>query len=428
MTRSGTRKKNAKKTTSRIKVGAGKARAGAGSAAVKKNIKDPGMLVIDPAGGLSGDMFLGALFALGVKPAEVQAEVSRLPGLEPFRIVFGRVKRHSISAVRAKVICPEKAHSRDLAKILSMIKRSGLDKKVREMAEKTFLVLGEAEGKIHGMPLERVHFHEVGAVDSIVDIVGAAVALSKLGFPALYHRPFVFGCGKISIAHGRLPVPAPATLEVLKGRTVTFSDEVGEVVTPTGAALMKALAEELPVSAEIVPEKIVYSVGTREKEPGPGMLRVVQAVPASGKGYVVTINTTIDDMSPEIYGYLQERLFEAGALESYVTPVLMKKGRPGSLLTVLCSIENRDRVLGLIFEETTTLGVRVTIEGRAELERYHKNVKTKYGTVAVKFGVLPGGKVKYAPEYEACRRIAIKAGVPVRSVYEEAVKAAGKIK
>lgn len=383
-------------------------------------------LVFDPAGGLSGDMFLGCLFALGVKPAEVQKEVASLPGLEPFRIVFGRVKRNGISAVRARVVCPEKAHSRDLAGILSMIRRSTLDARVRELATKTFTVLGEAEGKIHGVPLERVHFHEVGAVDSIVDMVGAVVALSKLGFPRLYHRPFRLGTGMISISHGLLPLPAPATLEVLRGRTVKLGTGEGEIVTPTGAALMKALAEELPADASFVPGKVIYSVGTREDPPGPGMLRVISGYVRDGSSYVTTINSTIDDMNPEIFGYLQERLFDAGALEVYVTSVMMKKGRPGALLTVLCEPGKKDSIVSLIFRETTTFGMRISIEGRAELERFHENVSTRYGTVRVKFGVIPDAGLKCSPEYESCREVAGKSNVPIGAVYDAAKVAAEK--
>jgi hypothetical protein len=434
----------------------------------------PGLLIFDPTGGMSGDMFLGCLFALGVKPAEVEAEVAKLPGLEPFRIVSGRVRRQAIMATRVRVLYeghghegaagrtghdhpndehhdhdhehPEgghahasdhdhhahskaghsHGHARDLRTILSMIRRSPLDPRVKEMAYRTFIVLGEAEGKIHGMPAGSVHFHEVGAVDSIVDIVGVAVGLMKLGFPTLYHRPFRLGSGMINIAHGRLPVPAPATLEVLKGRTVRMSRDEGEIVTPTGAALMKALASELPAEAPFIPGRIVYAAGTRERHPGPGMLRAIEAKSAGELGFVTAIRTTIDDMNPEIFGYLQEKLFGAGALEVYITNVMMKKNRPGSLLTVLCDEEARERLIAMIYEETTTLGMRITVEGRSELERFRGEVATMYGKVVVKYGVLPSGALKCAPEYESCRERAEKAGVPIAAVYDAAREAAGR--
>lgn len=386
----------------------------------------PGAILFDPTGGLSGDMLLGALFALGADPRDVRREVSRLPGLEPFRVVFGRVRRKGISAVRVRIECGRKAGSRDLAKILSMIRRSGLDRKIRDAASETFKLLGRAEGKIHGVPLERVHFHEVGAVDSIVDIVGACVALSGLGWPALYHRPFRLGSGLISISHGKLPLPAPATLEVLRGRTVIFGREECEMVTPTGAALMRTLAEELPADAVLVPGRTVYAAGTRERHPGPGILRATEIDVPSGEGFVTVIRSTIDDMNPEVFGYLQERLFEAGALEVYLTQVIMKKNRPGILLTVLCDRGKRDRLVSIIFAETTTLGMRLSTEGRAELERWSETVRTPYGSVMVKYGMLPGGEVKAAPEYESCRKLALEKGVPIGRVYDSARASASK--
>jgi uncharacterized protein (DUF111 family) len=230
----------------------------------------------------------------------------------------------------------------------------------------------------------------------------------------------------INIAHGRLPVPAPATLEVLKGRTVRMGHDEGEIVTPTGAALMKALASELPAEAPFIPGRIVYAAGTRERHPGPGMLRAIEAKSAGELGFVTAISTTIDDMNPEIFGYLQEKLFRAGALEVYITNVMMKKNRPGSLLTVLCDEEARERLATMIYEETTTLGMRITVEGRSELERFRGEVATKYGKVVVKYGVLPSGALKCAPEYESCRERAEKAGVPIAAVYDAAREAAGR--
>ena len=218
-------------------------------------------IVLDPSLGLSGDMFLGCLFALGADRREVERQVATMPGLEKFSIVAGRVKRRGVTAVRARVICPDKARPRDLRTILSMIRRSKLGEDVKEAASNAFIVLGMAEGKIHGVPTDQVHFHEVGAVDSIVDIVGTAVALSLLGFPKLYHRPFMLGSGTITFSHGTLPLPAPATLEVLKGRTVSFGAIEGEIVTPTGAALAIAFARELPADMPFKIEKVVYSAG-----------------------------------------------------------------------------------------------------------------------------------------------------------------------
>jgi len=379
-----------------------------------------GAIIVDAAGGLSGDMFLAGLCALGAEPARIAREVRKLSGLEPFSIGIERVKRGGIAAFRAKVRCSRKVHERDLQSILGMIRRSRLDARVKELSEKTFRVLGTAEGKIHGVSAARVHFHEVGAVDSIVDIVGGIAALGMLGFPALYHRPFRLGSGFIEVSHGRMPVPAPATIEILRGRTVLLDDADGEVVTPTGAALMKTLAKELPGLYSFVPRRIVYAAGTREEGAAPGMLRLIEAQQASLVGGVAVLRTTIDDMNPEHYGYLQERLFETGALEVYLVQIIMKKGRPGVLLTVLCEPAAKDDLLDIIFAETTTLGVRVSFEGREELDRWTEKVDTPFGSIQVKRARLRDGSVKTSPEYEACKAAARSRRVPIRSVYEAA--------
>ncbi len=392
----------------------------------ERETRRAGTLIVDPSGGgLSGDMFIACLFALGVDPRAVEREVARLPRLEPFRIVAGRVKRRGISVWRVRVKCHGATRSRDLGTILGMIKRSPLDGRVKELASRIFTVLGEAEGKIHGVPLEKVHFHEVGAVDSIVDIVGAVVALSMLGYPKLYHRPFRLGCGTVSTAHGTMPVPAPATIELLKGRTVRLGTEEGEVVTPTGAVLMKVLAGELSSTVSFAPKRIVYAAGTREPEQGPGILRVIEAELCTPGRDVTVLRTTIDDMNPEHYQHVQDLLFEAGALDVFLMQLIMKKGRPGILMTVLCEPELRDRIIGLIFRETTTLGVRFSIEGRDELERWNGEVETPLGTVAVKKTRLGDGSIRTAPEYESCRALARSKGVPIADVYREACSASG---
>ncbi len=407
----------------------------------KKSIET---IVLDPSLGLSGDMLLGCLFALGADRGEVARQIATMPGLEKFHIVSGRVKRRGVTAVRARVVCPDKARPRDLRTILSMISRSKLDKDVKEAASKAFIVLGKAEGKIHGVPTDHVHFHEVGAVDSIVDIVGTAVALSLLGFPKLYHRPFILGSGTITFSHGTLPLPAPATLEVLKGRTISFGTAEGEVVTPTGAALAVALAGELPADMPLNVEKVVYSAGTREKGGAPGILRAAACsgpdVSSDGRqggggtdeprGLVTIIRTTIDDMTPELFGYVQEKLLEDGALDVFMSSVAMKKNRPGILLTVLCQPGSEERLVGALFRETTTIGVRIGYEERIELKRSTAHVDTPFGRVAVKRASIPGGGVKTAPEYESCRKAAKKYGVTVREVFEAATAASimGKVK
>lgn len=386
-------------------------------------------IIFDPAGGVSGDMFLGCLVALGADPREVSRRVATLPGLERFRIVAGRVTRRGLAATRLRVECGRSHHARDLRSILSMIRRSPLEKPVKGAATEVFTALGEAEGRVHGIPAQKVHFHEVGAVDSIVDIVGSVVALSLLGFPRLFHRTLRLGSGTITFSHGTLPLPAPATIEVLAGRTVIFGDEEGELVTPTGAALVRVLAEELPPGMPLRPGKTVYAAGTRESGGEPGMLRAV-ACPAPAPdmpavGRVGVIRTTIDDMTAELFGHVQQRLLAEGALDVLMSPVSMKKNRPGVLLTVLCDPEDVDMLAATIFAETTTIGVRVAEEGRLELDRAVSEVATPYGPIMVKYALLPDGSRKAAPEYESCRKAAEAAGVPLRLVYEAAAVAAG---
>jgi uncharacterized protein (TIGR00299 family) protein len=247
--------------------------------------------------------------------------------------------------------------------------------------------------------------------------VGGVAALSMLGFPPLLHRPFRLGSGFISTSHGRLPVPAPATIEILRGRTVRFGSDDGEVVTPTGAALMRTLAEELPELYAFVPRRIVYAAGTREA-PAPGMLRLIEAEAQPFRREVAVLRTSIDNMNPELYGYVQERLFEAGALEVYLTQLIMKKGRPGTLLTVLCERDAKDGLLDIIFRETTTIGARVSYEGREELDRWTEKVETPFGKIQVKHARLRDGAIKTAPEYEACKAAARKHGVSITDVFD----------
>jgi len=381
------------------------------------------LLIVDPACGLSGDMFLAALFSLGVDPAAVEREVARLPGLDDFSIEFAHVKSHAISASHVDVKFANSLVQRDLRRILEMIDRSPLDNRIKKLSGDVFMALGEAEGKVHGTKPEYVHFHEVGAVDSIVDIVGAVTALSMLGFPRLYHRPFVLGAGSVKIAHGTMPIPVPATIELLEGRRVAFVDEPNEIVTPTGAALMKVLAGEVPAGLAFIPEEVVYAAGSRRKSSSRSLLRVIRAIQSAPEKEIAVLRTTIDDMNPEIYSFIQERLLGGMALEVYMKQIIMKKGRPGIELTVLCERERLDEVISFIAKETTTIGLRVSYEERVELERWGGEVETPYGAIDVKFSRLPDGSVKAAPEYESCKKVALAAGRPLKEIYEAAMTA-----
>ncbi len=388
-------------------------------------MKEYQTLIVDPAAGLSGDMFLGCMFQLGVDSERAAAAVSSLPGMDDFEIVTEEVSTRGISMKRTRVVCDTKTHSRNYRDIRKMIRESELGEGVKDCAESIFRVIAEAEGKIHGHRPEEVHFHEVGAVDSIVDIVGCAVSIAMLGFPKIYHRPFRLGQGMISIAHGEIPVPAPATLEILKGRKSRMVEEEGEIVTPTGAAIMKAAAEELPGSLVFSPGKVVYSSGTRDYGGGPGFLRITAAERAPEQRDVIILRTTLDDINPEVLGYLRERLFGRGAYEVYFTNVIMKKGRPGVEVTVICSGSIQEEIVREIFMETTTLGIRITREERVELERWMETAETPLGNIEIKFRRLPDGSADFSPEYESCRRAALKNGVAIERVYQ-AAREAGK--
>jgi len=326
---------------------------------------------------MSGDMFLAALFSLGADVGRVRKELGKLGGIESFEIELESVKKKGLAASKAVIGYSESTHERNLKSILEMIDSSGLDSRVKELSRGVFYAIAEAEGKVHGISPDKVHFHEVGAVDSIIDIVGAVLALEELGFPEVYHRPFVLGRGTIDIAHGRIPLPAPATIELLKGRSVSFVDEPFEIVTPTAAALMKVLARGIPPGFSFTPERVVYSVGTREGPDARSMLRVIEASTyEAAMGDVVVLRATIDDMNPEIYSFIQESLLGGGALEVYLTQVIMKKGRPGTELTVLCREDELAGVVDFISRQTTTIGMRVSYEKRVELERRVERLDT----------------------------------------------------
>jgi hypothetical protein len=383
-------------------------------------------VIIDPALGLSGDMFMGCLFELGASPVEVTDILSGLSGLEPFSITTERAEARGIQTLRTRVTFERAHHSRNFSQISDMISSSGMESSIIELSLEIFGAIARAEGKAHGMDPANVHFHEVGAVDSIVDIVGSVAALYLLGFPRMYHRPLRLGSGTISISHGEIPVPAPATVEILRGRALEISEETGEVVTPTGAALLAVLADPLPSGRLFKPKRIVYASGTRDQSENPGFLRMIEAQPAGDKNRVRVIRTTIDDMNPETYGYASEKLFEAGAHEVYLNNIMMKKGRPGIELTVICDSNIEEQVLELLFTETTTLGIRIADEERVELRRWSDTVKTGYGEVAVKFRKLCDGVVNFSPEYESAARLARMKNIPLEKVYREAVSAAMK--
>ena len=385
--------------------------------------------------GISGDMLLGALLDAGLPLETLEAELGRLP-LGGYRLAARPLTSHGVSGTRLEVLVDEAAPQpeRHLADILRLIDGSGLDRGVRERAAAVFRRLARAEARVHGTALEDVHFHEVGAVDAIVDVVGAAIGLRALGVERLYASSLPLGGGTVRTRHGLLPLPAPATLELLAeigAPTRPAPAETGELVTPTGAAILAELAtfEQPPLRVR----RIGYGFGAREirvpPDGGawPNALRLWLGDRVGGgplHDEVVLIETNLDDASPELLGYAMERLFEAGALDVYFTPIQMKKNRPGTLLGVVAPPARAHALAEVVLAETTSLGVRLRPAARLIAERDVATVETELGAVRVKLKRL-GGRTVAAPEYEDCARVARERGVPLAVVYRLAVAAAG---
>jgi pyridinium-3,5-bisthiocarboxylic acid mononucleotide nickel chelatase len=323
-------------------------------------------------------------------------------------------------------------HERTFAQIREMIRRSKLSPWVKEKAVAVFHRVAVAEGKIHGHPPEEVHFHEVGAVDSIVDIVGACVAVEMLGKPSVLAANPIEGTGTIRCAHGTFPIPAPATLEILRARSATLHqcEEPGELITPTGAAILAEFVESFGAMPPLAIEKVGYGLGTRQNKTRPNVLRAVLGKAGATTSTndwdtdtIVVLETNLDDINAEVLGAFVEKAFAAGALDVFHVPVHMKKNRPGVLLTVLCAAQEADRFCELMLRETTAFGVRRTTAERRKLKREVVSVKTEFGEIAVKLGRLNGGLIQASPEFESCRRAAQKHDAPVRAVYDAAKKA-----
>ena len=377
-------------------------------------------LVLDPFSGVSGDMFLAALVDLGVPFDTVRRAILDVPVFDGIRADARTVTRGVFEAVRVEVICPDSSEHRSVSDIRRIVEVSPFAPVVKERIIATFEALADAESKVHGCKREEVHFHEVGALDAMFDIFGAHFALDLLGNPVCYTRPIALGEGAAVCGHGEIPIPAPATLELLRGYPVRFTGRDGELVTPTGAAIVASISTPLPAEALVVPERVGYGAGSRQGEGLPNVLRAVLGVIERRPARVSIATCTIDDMNPEVYGYLMERLLTGGALEVYYNPVMMKKNRPGVEITVISEERDITRIVDYLMTETTTLGVRVHAEERIELGRRRDTVETPFGTVAVKVAERPGGVESISPEYESCKMVAEKAGVPLIDVYEAA--------
>ena len=418
-------------------------------------------LYLDIFSGISGDMFVGALLDLGVDAHQFEHELAKLH-LDGYHLHISRQQKSGIAGTKFDVHLEDDhyhehghgTHSHQdhghshghehhhcdectFAEIKRLISESKLSDWTKGKSIAVFQRIANAEGAIHGKPPEQVHFHEVGAVDSIVDIVGGCVALEMLGKPRVLAAPVVEGTGWIDCAHGRFPIPAPATLAILGacGAAVTQSDEPHELVTPTGAALLAEFAETFAPMRGLVAEKIGFGIGTRENKTRPNVLRAVLGTEFSvhspqskveldwEKDTIAVLETNLDDISSEILGDFVERALTAGALDVFHTPIQMKKNRPGVLLTILCDEVDADKFSEMLLRETSAFGVRRHVAERRKLRREFTQVKTSFGEVTVKLGKLGGKIVQAAPEFESCKKLADQAKVPLKQVYEAALKA-----
>jgi uncharacterized protein (TIGR00299 family) protein len=393
---------------------------------------NPKTLFIEPFSGISGDMMVAALLDLGFSFEELQAKLALLP-LHGYQLSSQKCVRSGIQAVKFDVQAGHSHAHRSFADIRAMIESCGLSSWVREKSIEAFRRLAEAEGKIHGQPPEKVHFHEVGAVDSIIDIVGTMIAVESFLPARIVSAPVNVGQGTLECQHGIYPVPGPAAQELLRG-IPTFSNAVtGELTTPTGATLLVTLVDEFGVHPALKIQASGYGAGMRQTPGNANVLRIscgemISETGISPEEKVAVIDATIDDMSPQIYGHFQERALAAGALDVYSTPISMKKNRPAMKITCVCAVADVDRLAELMFCETTTIGIRYTLAHRKTLRREFQTVQTSFGSVTMKVSYLGDRPVNFVPEFEDCRRLAIEKSVALKEVQSAAIHAYRQLK
>jgi uncharacterized protein (TIGR00299 family) protein len=368
--------------------------------------------------GVSGDMFLAALLDAGLPLEVLQQNIDKLNLPEKVDLKLTETHKGALRAASLEVIVPHSHNHRHLSDILEMINTSDLSEKVKATASKIFTLLAEAESRVHGEPVEHVHFHEVGALDSIVDIVGAAIGLDYLGIEQLFASPLPYGSGTINSDHGLLPLPAPATLEVLRLINAPLSPSSAEVelVTPTGAAILGCMAEfKRP---NLVMTHIGIGAGKRDLE-WPNILRLmIGVIPEAEQTEMVQLETNIDDMNPQFFGYLMDKLFASGARDVFMTPIHMKKNRPGIMLGVIALRKDEAALAELLLRETTTLGLRVQPIGRYEASREFRQLDTRFGKVTIKAKIMDGKVIHTTPEYDDCVRLAKENQVSLLEIYQ----------
>jgi uncharacterized protein (TIGR00299 family) protein len=376
--------------------------------------------------GASGDMILGAMLDAGLALGHLKQELAKL-GLTHYDIDRTDVVKNGISGSRAVVNVVQdhhRHHHRHLADITAIIESSALDPAIKEKSIRIFNRLAAAEAKVHQTTVDRIHFHEVGAMDAIIDVVGAVIGLNALQIDAIVCSPLHVGCGTVDCAHGTLPVPAPATAELVRGKPIYSTGVQGELLTPTGAAILTTLAGEFGPLPAMTVDRIGQGAGTAERSIA-NMLRLFIGSASSVDGafqreQTATIETTIDDMNPQLYDHFMENVLNMGALDIFFTSVQMKKNRPGTLVTILCRPEMVPTLADFLFRETTTIGLRWHLDNRYTLQRDFITVKTRFGEITCKTVFLKDALINVTPEYDDCKRAAMKQHVPLKTVMEEA--------
>jgi hypothetical protein len=378
------------------------------------------IICYDCFSGISGDMNLGAMIDLGVDKTYLVNELNKL-NLKGWELVVQRDQRHGITGTKVTVKQTRHEHAhRHLSDIERIINDSGLDIKTKELSKKIFMKIAVAEASVHGISVDHVHFHEVGAIDSIIDIVGAAICFNALNVEGVHVSTVELGGGFVNCDHGMLPVPAPATVEIIKGIPVKTGGVNFEATTPTGAAILSALGTEFRKGLEVKIEKTAYGIGQKEHPDVPNLLRVYlgDTINGSESGHdAMILKCNIDDMNPEFFEYISERLFKANASDVFISNIMMKKGRPGIILNVICETESADILKSIIFTETTTLGIRTFPFRKDTLVRKFEKLHTSYGDMTIKRSYYKDKEVSCKPEYEECRRIAEEFAIPVKEVY-----------
>jgi len=381
--------------------------------------------------GISGDMIIGALLDAGLKIEILKKELKKL-GLSGYQLEVNKVTKKGISASQFKVKIREKGVERRFKDILNIIEKSSLAKEIKDEVKKIFFRLAKVESKIHQKDMDKIHFHEIGGLDSIIDITSAVIGIKASGINEIYTSALPLGKGFVECAHGILPLPAPATLELLKDIPTYSGGIESEMVTPTGAAIISTLTKGFGERPLMKIEKIGYGAGEKEF-PIPNLLRIsigekILKDKDLGDDYIsdkaILIETNIDDMNPEFYDYIMDKLFSRGALDIFLIPIQMKKNRPAHILNIMVYEQNLKEVLEILFTESTTLGVRFREVKRLRLSQQNFMAETKYGKIKVKVGIFKGNIKNVAPEYEDCKKMAKRHQVPLKEIYEEAKRVA----